>query len=119
MRGGAHHGRRPFPTLHGRRERDMTERLFDLPEEIEEFRKLVRKIAEERIAPRAAEVDETDEWPKDLWEVMVEHGLMGVGYPEEFGGGATPGNVVHAWSRGGRLCGEATRERCRLRRLHS
>ncbi|HEY7282463.1 MAG TPA: acyl-CoA dehydrogenase family protein [Actinomycetota bacterium] len=65
----------------------MTERLFDLPEEIEEFRRLVREIAEDKIAPRAHEVDETDEWPKDLWEVLVEHGLMGVGYPEEFGGG--------------------------------
>src|SRR5437870_676360 len=63
------------------------ERRFDLPEETEEFRKIVRQIAEERIAPRAAEVDETDEWPKDLWEVLVEHGLMGVGYAEEFGGG--------------------------------
>ncbi len=64
-----------------------TERHFDLPEETEEFRKLVREIAEDKIAPRAQEVDETDEWPKDLWEVLVEHGLMGVGYPEEFGGG--------------------------------
>jgi alkylation response protein AidB-like acyl-CoA dehydrogenase len=63
------------------------ERRFDLPEEVEEFRKLVREIAEDKIAPRAQEVDETDEWPKDLWEVLVEHGLMGVGYPEEFGGG--------------------------------
>jgi alkylation response protein AidB-like acyl-CoA dehydrogenase len=63
------------------------DRRFDLPEEVEEFRRLVRKIAEDKIAPRAQEVDETDEWPKDLWEVLVEHGLMGVGYPEEFGGG--------------------------------
>ena len=62
-------------------------RQFDLPEETEEFRRLVREIAEDKIAPRAQEVDETDEWPKDLWEVLVEHGLMGVGYPEEFGGG--------------------------------
>jgi alkylation response protein AidB-like acyl-CoA dehydrogenase len=63
------------------------DRRFDLPEEVEEFRKLVRKIAEDKIAPRAQEVDETDEWPKDLWEVLVEHGLMAVGYPEECGGG--------------------------------
>ena len=59
---------------------------FGLPEELEEFRKLVRDIAEEHIQPRAAEVDETDEWPKDLWELMVRSDLMGVGYPEEFGG---------------------------------
>src|SRR3954451_12733944 len=65
----------------------MSDRHFDLPEETEEFRRLVREIAEDKLAPRAQEVDETDEWPKDLWEVLVEHGLMGVGYPEEFGGG--------------------------------
>jgi len=59
---------------------------FELPEDLWQFRALVREIAEERIAPRAAEVDETDEWPKDLWELMVENELMAVGYPEEFGG---------------------------------
>jgi len=59
---------------------------FELPEELEEFRTLVRRIAEERIAPRAAEIDETDEWPEDVYKVLVEHDLMGVGYPEEHGG---------------------------------
>jgi alkylation response protein AidB-like acyl-CoA dehydrogenase len=64
----------------------MTDRPFDLPAELEEFRALVREIAEEHIAPRAAEIDETDEWPKDVWELLVQNELMGVGYPEEFGG---------------------------------
>jgi alkylation response protein AidB-like acyl-CoA dehydrogenase len=59
---------------------------FALPEELEEFRALVRKIADERIAPRAAEIDETDEWPEDVYAVLVDNDLMGVGYPEEHGG---------------------------------
>jgi len=59
---------------------------FELPEELEEFRTLVRRVAEERIAPRAAEIDETDEWPEDAYKALVEHDLMGVGYPEEHGG---------------------------------
>jgi alkylation response protein AidB-like acyl-CoA dehydrogenase len=59
---------------------------FGLPEELEEFRALVRRIADERNAPRAAEIDETDEWPEDIYEVLVENDLMGVGYPEEHGG---------------------------------
>jgi len=59
---------------------------FRLPDEIEEFRALVRTIADERIAPRAAEIDETDEWPEDVYKVLVDNDLMGVGYPEEFGG---------------------------------
>jgi alkylation response protein AidB-like acyl-CoA dehydrogenase len=59
---------------------------FELPEELEEFRRLVRTIAEERIEPRAAEIDETDEWPEDVYKILVENDLMGVGYPEEHGG---------------------------------
>jgi alkylation response protein AidB-like acyl-CoA dehydrogenase len=59
---------------------------FALPEELEEFRALVRTIADERIAPRAAEIDETDEWPEDVHKLLVQNDLMGVGYPEEFGG---------------------------------
>ena len=59
---------------------------FELPQELEDFRGLVRRIAEERIEPRAAEIDETDEWPEDVYKILVEHDLMGVGYPEEHGG---------------------------------
>ncbi len=63
----------------------MTER-FDLPEELEEFRALVREIAEDKIAPRAAEIDRSDEWAEDLYDVLVQNELTGVGYPEEYGG---------------------------------
>ena len=59
---------------------------FELPEELEEFRGLVREIADEKIAPRAAEIDRTDEWPEDLYRLLVESELMAVGYPEEYGG---------------------------------
>ena len=52
---------------------------FELPEELEEFRALVRTVADERIAPRAAEIDETDEWPEDVYKLLVENDLMGVG----------------------------------------
>jgi alkylation response protein AidB-like acyl-CoA dehydrogenase len=63
-----------------------SDRRFELPEELEEFRSLVREIAEDKIAPRAAEIDESDEWPEDVYRVLVENDLMGVGYPEEDGG---------------------------------
>jgi alkylation response protein AidB-like acyl-CoA dehydrogenase len=59
---------------------------FELPEELEEFRRLVRQIADEKIAPRAEEIDRSDEWPDDLYQVLVENELTGVGYPEEYGG---------------------------------
>ncbi|HEX9122969.1 MAG TPA: acyl-CoA dehydrogenase family protein, partial [Actinomycetota bacterium] len=59
---------------------------YELPEELEEFRSLVRRIAEDKIAPRAAEIDESDEWSEDVYRVLVDNELMGVGYPEEHGG---------------------------------
>src|SRR6266536_6228492 len=67
---------------------EMSDRSFDLPEELEEFRRLVREIVEEKIGyARAAEIDETDEFPWDVHKVFVDNELMAVGYPEEFGGG--------------------------------
>lgn len=46
----------------------------------------MRRLAEEVILPRAAEIDETDEFPWDIHRVLVRHGLLGVGLPEELGG---------------------------------
>jgi alkylation response protein AidB-like acyl-CoA dehydrogenase len=64
----------------------MTE-AFELPGELEEFRSLVREIVEERIGwDRAAEIDETDEYPWDVHKTFVGNELMAVGYPEEYGG---------------------------------
>ena len=66
----------------------MTDEQFALPEELEEFRRTVREIVEERIGlARAAEIDEADEFPWDVHKTFVENELMAVGYPEEFGGG--------------------------------
>jgi alkylation response protein AidB-like acyl-CoA dehydrogenase len=60
---------------------------FTLPDELETFRKSVRALCEDRVAPRAAEIDETDQYPSDLHELFVRNELMAVGYPEEHGGG--------------------------------
>ncbi|MFM8999048.1 MAG: acyl-CoA dehydrogenase family protein [Actinomycetota bacterium] len=59
---------------------------FALPPELEEFRGVVRRFCDEVVAPRAAEIDEKDEWPADLHRAVVERGVMGVGFPEEVGG---------------------------------
>ncbi len=65
----------------------MSERTFSLPQELEEFRALVREIVEEKIGlARAAEIDDEDEFPWDVHKIFVENELMAVGYPEEFGG---------------------------------
>jgi alkylation response protein AidB-like acyl-CoA dehydrogenase len=59
---------------------------FALPEELETFRKAVRAVCDDHLAPRAAEIDETDEFPHDAHRALVDAELMAVGYPEEFGG---------------------------------
>jgi alkylation response protein AidB-like acyl-CoA dehydrogenase len=57
-----------------------------LSPEQREIRELVRTLARERIAPRAAEIDKTAEFPWDVVELFREHGLFGVMFDEEHGG---------------------------------
>jgi short-chain 2-methylacyl-CoA dehydrogenase len=59
---------------------------FDLTLEQQEFRKAVREFAEEVIAPRAEEMDRTEELPLDIVKQMGEMGLFGLPFPEEYGG---------------------------------
>ena len=59
-------------------------------EEQELFRQSVRALAEGKIALRAAEIDEADEYPADMHELFVRNDLMAIGYPEEFGGSGGP-----------------------------
>ena len=51
-----------------------------------EVRELVRSLARDRIAPRAAEIDESHEFPWDVVELFREHGLFGLYFPERYGG---------------------------------
>jgi alkylation response protein AidB-like acyl-CoA dehydrogenase len=60
--------------------------LDPLSEEQREIRELVRTIAREKIAPRAAEIDKTAEFPWDVVEAFRENELFGVLYDEEYGG---------------------------------
>ncbi len=60
---------------------------YGLSEEQELFRSTVRRLALERVQPRAAEIDQTGEFPWDIYELLSENGLVGVGMPEELGGG--------------------------------
>ena len=59
---------------------------FGLGEEIDALREMVRRIAAEEIAPRAAEIDASNEFPMDLWEKMGALGLHAITVPEEDGG---------------------------------
>ncbi len=59
---------------------------FDLTPEQREFRDVVRRFAEEIVAPRAAEADRDAELPMDVVKRMAELGLFGLPFPEEHGG---------------------------------
>ncbi len=60
-----------------------------LTDEQRELRDLVRTLARERIAPRAAEIDESHEFPWDVVELYREHELFGLLFDEEWGGTGT------------------------------
>jgi alkylation response protein AidB-like acyl-CoA dehydrogenase len=60
-----------------------------LTDEQRELRDLVRQLARERIAPRAAEIDATHEFPWDVVELFRDHELFGLLFDEEFGGTGT------------------------------
>ena len=59
---------------------------FDLGEQADMLRDTVRSFADDKIAPRAAEIDRTNQFPRDLWPQMGALGLLGLTVEEEFGG---------------------------------
>ena len=67
---------------------------FQLGEDIDALRDVVQQFAANEIAPRAAEIDSSDEFPMDLWQKMGDLGLHGITVPEEYGG-ADMGYVAH------------------------
>jgi alkylation response protein AidB-like acyl-CoA dehydrogenase len=60
--------------------------IYVLPEEHQLLRKTVREVAEDKIAPRAAEIDETAEFPWDVYKALVAADLHAVHIPEQYGG---------------------------------
>ncbi len=67
---------------------------FDLDPMIEEMRDMVHRWAADKLAPRAAEIDEKNLFPRDLWPELGELGLLGITADEEFGGSGL-GYVAH------------------------
>jgi alkylation response protein AidB-like acyl-CoA dehydrogenase len=65
-----------------------------LTEEQREIRELIRTLARERVAPRAAEIDKSAEFPWDMVELLREHELFGLPFDEEHGGTGTGALMV-------------------------
>ena len=67
---------------------------FGLGDEIDMLRESVRNFANDHIAPRAQEIDASNEFPRDLWPQLGDLGLLGITVDEEYGG-AGLGYLAH------------------------
>jgi isovaleryl-CoA dehydrogenase len=67
---------------------------FQLGEDIDALRDAVREFAQTEIAPRAAEIDRSDQFPMDLWRKMGDLGVLGITVGEDYGGAAM-GYLAH------------------------
>jgi alkylation response protein AidB-like acyl-CoA dehydrogenase len=59
---------------------------FDFSEDQVAIRDTIRELVQDRVAPRAAEIDEKAEYPKDIERLFAENGILGIPFPEEYGG---------------------------------
>src|SRR4030067_559686 len=59
---------------------------YELSDAHKLIRETARRIAREKVAPRAAEMDESGEYPLDIFGVFAEAGLLGLTMPEQYGG---------------------------------
>lgn len=67
---------------------------FALGEDIDSLREVVARFAAKEIAPRAAQIDRSDQFPMDLWRKLGELGVLGITVAEEYGG-ADLGYTAH------------------------
>src|SRR4051812_50187902 len=59
---------------------------FALSDELLELQQTVRRLSQDKVKPRAQEIDETNEYPEDLFELFRDAGLLGLVIPTEYGG---------------------------------
>ena len=67
---------------------------FDHGEDIAALRETIQQFAAKEIAPRAAEIDHSDQFPMDLWRKTGDLGILGITVSEEYGG-ADMGYLAH------------------------
>ena len=69
--------------------------MYQLQEEERMILSMVDSVCTDVIADRAAEIDEEDEFPQDIYDLLAEQGLFGLAMPEEQGGFAVS---VNCWA---------------------
>ncbi len=63
--------------------------LYEIPQDLLDFRDTIRQIATEKIAPRAAEIDRDAEYPWDIRKLLAEQDILGLPFEEAYGGTGT------------------------------
>jgi alkylation response protein AidB-like acyl-CoA dehydrogenase len=60
--------------------------MWQLTDDQKRLREEIRAVVREKIQPRAREIDENCEYPRDLYEVMSDEGLLNLSVPKAYGG---------------------------------
>ena len=63
--------------------------VYEIPQEHRDFRDMIRQLAQEKIAPRAGEIDREGEYPWDIRKLLGEQDILGLPFAEEYGGTGT------------------------------
>jgi alkylation response protein AidB-like acyl-CoA dehydrogenase len=63
--------------------------IYDLPQEHRDFRDTIRQIVDEKVRPRAAEIDATGEYPWDVRKLFAEQDILALPFAAEYGGTGT------------------------------
>jgi alkylation response protein AidB-like acyl-CoA dehydrogenase len=66
-----------------------TSDLYAIPPDLADLRDTIRQLARERIAPRAADIDRTATYPRDIRDLLAEHDILALPFEEEYGGTGT------------------------------
>ncbi|MFI5028950.1 MAG: acyl-CoA dehydrogenase family protein [Solirubrobacterales bacterium] len=62
---------------------------YEIPQETRDLRDMVRRLAQEKIAPRAGEIDREGKYPWDVRKLLAEHDVLGLPFSEHYGGTGT------------------------------
>ena len=63
--------------------------VYEIPQELKDFRDTIRQIVDDKVRPRAAEIDRTGEYPWDIRKLFGEQDILGLPYATEYGGTGT------------------------------
>lgn len=59
---------------------------LELPDDVQTIKDNVKKLVNDKLAPRTREIDESDEYPWDIRKIFAEQGIFSLPFPEEYGG---------------------------------